>query len=145
MSGFVLGARRPSLVDDAAARIHARDMRLAALLALAAIADPSDAGRALANSLNVPWFAESVAMLETIKPQGAVIATPNSMHIAQALQGRGTLVAEAGTGREADTVELTEREAFGVHPGGPRLQHLPGLGINDADITYYKATAHTAF
>jgi predicted dehydrogenase len=54
-------------------------------LQLAGIADPSDAGKALAHSLNVPWFADHIALLETVKPQGAVVATPNALHIAQAL------------------------------------------------------------
>jgi predicted dehydrogenase len=54
-------------------------------LQLAGIADPTDAGKALAQSLNVPWFADHIALLETIQPQGAVVATPNALHIAQAL------------------------------------------------------------
>ena len=54
-------------------------------LQLAGIADPTQAGKALAQSLGAPWFADHIALLESIQPQGAVVATPNSLHIAQAL------------------------------------------------------------
>jgi predicted dehydrogenase len=54
-------------------------------LLLAGIADPSEAGRALAQSLNVPWFADPIALLDATKPHGAVVSTPNSLHIGQAL------------------------------------------------------------
>lgn len=54
-------------------------------LQLAGIADPTDAGKALALSMNLPWFADHLALLDSVKPQGVVIATPNFLHIAQAL------------------------------------------------------------
>ena len=54
-------------------------------LSLAAIADPSDAGKALASQLGIRWFADHRALLDAVKPQGAVIATPNSLHIPMAL------------------------------------------------------------
>ena len=67
-------------------RTHIDRISRSANLALAGIADPTDAGKALAQGLNVPWFAESAALLETVKPQGVVVATPNALHIAQAVQ-----------------------------------------------------------
>ncbi len=67
-------------------RTHIDRITRSANLALAGIADPTDAGKALAQSLNVPWFAESAALLEVVKPQGVVVATPNALHIAQAVQ-----------------------------------------------------------
>lgn len=54
-------------------------------LALAGIADPTPAGEALALSLNVPWFADHRSLLEQVKPQGAIVATPNATHIPVAL------------------------------------------------------------
>jgi predicted dehydrogenase len=54
-------------------------------LALAGIADPSDAGRALAESLGAPWAPDHVSALERFQPQGAIVATPNPQHVPMAL------------------------------------------------------------
>jgi len=54
-------------------------------LHLAGIADPTDAGQVLAQRLGVPWFADHISLLDATKPHGAVVSTPNSLHIAQAL------------------------------------------------------------
>jgi predicted dehydrogenase len=54
-------------------------------LNLAAIADPSDAGKALAEQLGIRWFADHRSLMDAVKPQGAVISTPNSLHIPMAL------------------------------------------------------------
>ncbi len=53
-------------------------------LALAGIADPSDAGRALAESLGAPWAPDHISALERFQPQGAVVATPNTQHVPMA-------------------------------------------------------------
>ena len=47
---------------------------------LVAIADPTPEARTLAESIGVPCFADHKAMLETIKPRGVVVATPNVTH-----------------------------------------------------------------
>ena len=52
---------------------------------LAAIVDPGDAGRELAASLATPWFASLEAMLDAIKPDGVILATPNHLHVSGAL------------------------------------------------------------
>jgi predicted dehydrogenase len=49
-------------------------------VALTGIAEPSPAGRQLAQSLGVPWFAGYEELLDKAKPRGAVIATPNATH-----------------------------------------------------------------
>ncbi len=54
-------------------------------LALAAIADPSEAGKALAGQVGVRWFADHRSLLDAVKPQGAIIATPNTLHVPMAL------------------------------------------------------------
>ena len=54
-------------------------------LSLAGIADPTPAGQALAASLNVPWAAEPAALLDQVRPQGAIVATPNVAHVPVAL------------------------------------------------------------
>ncbi|UFN47687.1 Gfo/Idh/MocA family oxidoreductase [Roseomonas sp. OT10] len=48
---------------------------------LAAIVDPTEAGAELAARLGVPHFREAEAMLDTVRPDGAVIATPNALHV----------------------------------------------------------------
>ena len=67
------------------ARTHIDRISRSDDLALAAIADPTEAGRALADSLNVRWFADHRAMLNAVKPQGAIVATPNDTHVPIAL------------------------------------------------------------
>jgi predicted dehydrogenase len=54
-------------------------------LALAAIADPSDAGKALADGLGIRWFSDHRALLDAVPLQGAVISTPNALHVPMAL------------------------------------------------------------
>lgn len=73
-------------------------------LTLAGIADPTDAGKALAEALNVPWFAHHVDMLDTVKPAGAVVATPNATHIPVALDCLERGVAALVEKPVADTV-----------------------------------------
>ena len=61
---------------------------------LAGIADPAEEGRRLAQSVNVPWFADYDEMIGSAKPRGVVIATPNATHARIAVQclQRGTAV-----------------------------------------------------
>jgi predicted dehydrogenase len=53
---------------------------------LSAIADPSEAAQALAQDHGVPWFATLDELLAAVSPDGVVLATPNAMHVPQALQ-----------------------------------------------------------
>ena len=53
---------------------------------LSAIADPSEAEQALAQAHGVPWFSTLDALLAAVSPDGVVLATPNAMHVPQALQ-----------------------------------------------------------
>lgn len=59
-----------------------------------AIADPSEAGAALAHSLGVQHFADAEAMLDGAQPDAAIIATPNVLHGPNAHDciGRGVAV-----------------------------------------------------
>ena len=49
-------------------------------LELVAIADPTPAARALAESIGVPCHADYKAMLDAARPRGVVVATPNVTH-----------------------------------------------------------------
>jgi predicted dehydrogenase len=48
---------------------------------LAAIADPTDAGRAFADKMGVRWFADHRSMLDDAKVGAAIVATPNATHL----------------------------------------------------------------
>lgn len=48
---------------------------------LAAIADPTSAAAALAAERKVPYYADYLKMLDEVKPDGAIIATPNALHV----------------------------------------------------------------
>ena len=53
---------------------------------LAAIVDPAPAAREIAQKYRVPLYASLDEMLEKDRPDGIVLATPNTMHVDQALQ-----------------------------------------------------------
>ncbi len=52
---------------------------------LAGVADPSPAAKAEADRLGYPCFAAIEEMLDKAKPDGAIIAVPNQMHVAAGL------------------------------------------------------------
>ena len=66
-------------------RPHAELIQASGLCRLAAIADPSDAGRDYAASIGAPWFADHRAMLDQARPDAVIIATPNDLHLSGAL------------------------------------------------------------
>ncbi len=53
---------------------------------LGGIADPTDAAKQLAMAQGVPWFPSVDALLAATNPDGIVLATPNALHVPQALQ-----------------------------------------------------------
>ncbi len=85
-------------------RTHIDRITRSSNLQLAAIADPTEAGKALAGSLGVPWFADHRSMLDAVKPQGAVVATPNQTHISVAVDCLERGVAALVEKPVADTV-----------------------------------------
>ncbi|MBR1134107.1 Gfo/Idh/MocA family protein [Bradyrhizobium iriomotense] len=52
---------------------------------LSGIADPSPAGKDFAEAHNVPWYGDHRALLAQDKPDGLVIASPNTLHLPMAL------------------------------------------------------------
>ncbi len=86
--------------------------------ALAGLADPSLAARALAEERCVPWFAEPAALLDAVKPDGAIIVTPNRLHVPHALlcieRGIPVLVEKP----VADTPEAAEALALAAEAAG---------------------------
>ena len=77
-------------------RTHVNRIGLSNNLQLVGITDPTDAGRRFAESVHTPWFADHHAMLDALKPQGVIVATPNQSHVSCALdclnRGIATLV-----------------------------------------------------
>lgn len=53
---------------------------------LSAVVDPSPAAQALAERAGVPWYASLDDLLARDRPDGVVLATPNALHVPQALQ-----------------------------------------------------------
>jgi predicted dehydrogenase len=53
---------------------------------LSAIADPSAAAKQLAAEQGIAWFATLDELLAASRPDGVILATPNAMHVPQALQ-----------------------------------------------------------
>lgn len=51
---------------------------------LAAVVDPSPSARALADKAGVPLYASLEALIETDRPDGVVLATPNQLHVPHA-------------------------------------------------------------
>lgn len=52
---------------------------------VAGIADPTDAAKALAAAKGLPWAATPEQLLDTVKPDGAIVVTPNHLHLPHAL------------------------------------------------------------
>jgi len=65
---------------------HIGVVRDSATCMLTAIVDPSPAARAHAEAAGVPLYASLTELLAKDKPDGVVIATPNQLHVAQALE-----------------------------------------------------------
>ena len=96
-------------------RTHIDRIRRTPGLALAGIADPSDAGRALVESIGVPWAPDHVSALERFQPQGAIVATPNTQHIPMALdclaRGVAALVEKPVADSVAEAQQLVDAQA----------------------------------
>ena len=77
---------------------------------IAGIADPASAARALAESLSVPHFGDLETMLDTVRPDGAIVALPTGLHKFAALAciGRGIpcLVEKPVAATLADAVDM---------------------------------------
>lgn len=66
-------------------RKHIEVIQHASDATLVALADPSEQARELATDLGVAWFADVEEMLDEIRPDGVINATPNTLHVPCAL------------------------------------------------------------
>ncbi|HET9976241.1 MAG TPA: Gfo/Idh/MocA family oxidoreductase [Burkholderiaceae bacterium] len=65
---------------------HIGAARRSATVALGAIVDPSPAAQATADAAGVPLYASLAELFARDKPDGVVLATPNPLHVPQALE-----------------------------------------------------------
>lgn len=100
-------------------RDHAARIRARTDCALAGIADPSPAAAAFAHELGVPRFDDLPQLLDATAPDGAILATPNALHLAGALaciaRRMPVLVEKPVADTLADALQMAEAaEAHGV-------------------------------
>ncbi|OLL31250.1 oxidoreductase [Burkholderia sp. SRS-W-2-2016] len=76
-------ARRRLAVIGAGAigRMHVERARLHPQVEVVAIADPSPAAQEFARAEGLRWFADYQALLDEVRPEGAIVATPNATHV----------------------------------------------------------------
>ncbi|GAA3037562.1 Gfo/Idh/MocA family protein [Microbacterium dextranolyticum] len=65
-------------------RDHVRYVQDDPQTVLVALADPMPETEAYAASLGVPWYADHVEMLDAVRPDGVIIASPNRLHLPMA-------------------------------------------------------------
>jgi len=65
---------------------HMDAARASTRCTLSAVVDPSPAARATADAAGVPLYASIAELLAHDRPDGLVLATPNALHVPQALQ-----------------------------------------------------------
>jgi len=125
----LIGKRHVTAIAEAgeAARLHT-------------IVDPAPAARDYAASLGVPWFASLSDMFDAATPDGVILATPNAMHVDNALEcvARGTpaLVEKpisVDTTSARTLVEAAERTDVPILVGHHR-RHNPLIAAAKAQI-----------
>lgn len=96
-------------------RAHAELVARGDIARLVGIADPAPAARVFAEGLGVPWFADHRAMLDAVRPEMAIVATPNQLHLPVALdaidRGIATLVEKPVATTVAEGEALAEAAA----------------------------------
>jgi len=96
-------------------RAHAARVRAHADCRLVAFADPGAGAAAVAQEADVPLFADLEEMLDTTKPDGVILATPNELHVPGALEcvqrGIPVLVEKPLADSIEDAMRLVDAEA----------------------------------
>jgi predicted dehydrogenase len=78
-------------------------------VSICAIADPSPAARAIADEFGVPLYPDHHALLAAEKPAGAIVATPNALHVPVSLDCVAAGIPVLVEKPIADTVEAARR------------------------------------
>ena len=99
----------------AIARTHIDRIQRSDNLQLVGIADPAPGAQALADALGVPCFTDHRQLLEAVKPQGAIVATPNQLHVPVAAdcleRGTAALVEKPMADSVAEAQRLVDVQA----------------------------------
>ena len=111
MSGPVNSGRMPVGLVGAGGvgRMHVERALRSDAVEIVAIADPTDAGRTFAASVNIPWFADHRSLLEKARLRAVIVATPNATHVAVGLDCIARKLAVLVEKPIADTVEEAQR------------------------------------
>ncbi|SMG56041.1 Gfo/Idh/MocA family protein [Paraburkholderia susongensis] len=79
------------------------------------IADPNPAAQALAAEFSIPWFSGHRALLDKTRPDGAIVATPNALHVPISMEliaaGIAVLVEKPITDSVDDGLRLAQAAA----------------------------------
>ncbi len=102
-------------------RRHAELVAESPLCTLAAIVDPAPAAAAVARTAGVPLFASLRELFAAQRPDGVIIATPNRLHVENALACIGAGVAALVEKPVADNVADGERLAAAVERANARV------------------------
>ncbi len=102
-------------------RPHAERMLRHPDVSLAGIADPTPAGKAFAESIGAPWFADHRELLDKLKPGGALVATPNASHASIGLDCIERRIAVLMEKPVTDTLADGERLCVGAEAAGVPL------------------------
>lgn len=90
-------------------RAHLDRLDASGECACAAICDPTEAARALAAERGLPWFPSPPDMLAAMALDGAIIATPNALHVPNAIDCLEAGVPVLVEKPLAETVEAAQR------------------------------------
>lgn len=102
-------------------RTHVRAAAETPGVTIAGIADPSPAARALADEFAIAWHADYRALLAAARPDGAIVATPNALHVPVALDCIAAGIPVLVEKPIADTVAQAERLSAAAATAGVPL------------------------
>jgi predicted dehydrogenase len=88
---------------------------------IVALADPNPAAQSLAEAFGIPWRPDHHAVLAQDKPQAAIVATPNALHVPVALDCIAADVAVLVEKPIADTLEAAQRLCAAAEAAGVAL------------------------
>jgi predicted dehydrogenase len=93
-------------------RVHIRVVQANRQCVLSAIVDPTEAAQQMAQAHGVAYFENLTPLLQEAQPDGVILATPNAMHVTQALQcieaGVAVLVEKPIAHTVAEAIQLVK-------------------------------------
>ena len=102
-------------------RSHIAQIKASTASTLSAIVDPSPAAAELAAQVGVPLFRSLTELLAQDRPDGVIVATPNHLHVDNALECIGAQVSALVEKPIAHTVEDGERLCKAIEKTGARI------------------------